>query len=75
MHGVQRVRLIVVSPLVMSHVNGDRRVEGGEEVVGGCGGRGGRGDFKKGETFQRWRISELSWNILALSNGRSGINK
>lgn len=59
-HGVQRVRLVVVSPLVMSHVNRDRRVEGGEEMVGGCRSReqsrmseGGRGDFKKGETFQR----------------------
>lgn len=35
-HGVQRVRLVVVSPLVMSHVDRDRRVEGGEERVGGC---------------------------------------
>lgn len=59
-HGVQRVRLVVVSPLVMSHVDRDRRVEGGEEMVGGCRSReqsqmseGGRGDFKKGETFQR----------------------
>lgn len=41
-HGVQRVRLVVVSPLVMSHVNRDGRVEGGEEVVGRCGSRGGR---------------------------------
>lgn len=61
-HGVQRVRLVVVSPLVMSHVDRDRRVEGGEERVGGCRSReqshmkgGGRGDFKKGETFQRSR--------------------
>lgn len=55
MHGVQRVRLVVVPPLVMSHVNRDGRVEGGEEVVGGCRsrGRGGRGDIKEGETFQR----------------------
>ncbi len=36
MHGVQRMRLVVVSPLVMAHVNRDRRVEGGEDVVGGC---------------------------------------
>lgn len=41
-HGVQRLRLVVVSPLVMSHVNRDRRVEGGEEVVGGCRSRGGQ---------------------------------
>lgn len=37
MHGVQRVRLVVVSPLVVAHVNRDGRVEGGEDVVGGCG--------------------------------------
>lgn len=57
MHGVQRVRLVVVSPLVVAHVNRDGRVEGGEDVVGGCGGtestelvneaRQRRGDFKK----------------------------
>lgn len=35
-HGVQRVGLVVVPPLVMAHVNRDRRVEGGEDVVGGC---------------------------------------
>lgn len=37
MHGVQCVRLVVVSPLVVAHVNRDGRVEGGEDVVGGCG--------------------------------------
>lgn len=60
-HGVQRMRLVVVSPLVMSHVDRHRRVEGGEEMVGGCGSRGeesrmserARGDIKKGEKFQR----------------------
>lgn len=36
MHGVERVRLVVVSSLVMAHVNRDRRVEGGEDVLGGC---------------------------------------
>lgn len=36
MHGVQRVRLVVVPPLVVAHVNRDRRVEGGEDVVGSC---------------------------------------
>lgn len=36
MHGVQRVRLVVVSPLVVAHVNRDGCVEGGEDVVGGC---------------------------------------
>lgn len=36
MHGVQRVRLVVVPPLVVPHVNRDRRVESGEDVVGGC---------------------------------------
>lgn len=35
-HGVQRVGLVVVSPLVVAHVNRDRRVEGGEDVVWGC---------------------------------------
>lgn len=39
-HGVQRVRLVMVSPLVMAHVNRDRRVEGWEDVVGGCKNRG-----------------------------------
>lgn len=51
----------MVSPLVMSHVDRDRRVEGGEEMVGGCRSRGeesrmsegARGDIKKGEKFQR----------------------
>lgn len=37
MHGVQRVRLVVVSPLVVAHVNRDGCVEGREDVVGGCG--------------------------------------
>lgn len=36
MHGVERVRLVVVSPLVVAHVNRDGCVEGGEDVVGGC---------------------------------------
>lgn len=36
MHGMQRVRLVVVPPLVVAHVNRDRRVEGGENVVGSC---------------------------------------
>lgn len=36
MHGVQRVGLVVVSPLMVAHVNRDRRVEGGEDVVRGC---------------------------------------
>lgn len=60
MHGVQRVRLVVVSSLVVTHVNRDRRVEGGEDVVGACQNRkakketeldvGGREeDFKKKE--------------------------
>lgn len=60
MHGVQRVGLVVVPALLVAHVDGDGRVEGGEDVVVGCrnrkaekkteldeGGReGGRGDFK-----------------------------
>ena len=60
MHGVQRVGLVVVSPLLVAHVDRDGRVEGGEDVVGGCRNRkakkkkkkteldeeGGRGDFK-----------------------------
>lgn len=36
MHGVQRVGLVVVPPLVVAHVNRDWRVEGGEDVVGSC---------------------------------------
>lgn len=34
--GVQRVGLVVVSALVVAHVNRDGRVEGGEDVVRGC---------------------------------------
>jgi len=61
-HGVQSVGLVVVPTLVMAHVNRDRRVEGREEVLGGCKDGGakeeemrmgrGRGDFKKNK-FQR----------------------
>lgn len=71
MHGVQRVRLVVVSPLVMAHVNRDRRVERGEDVVGGCekrkakkkteldeGGREKRLQKKKELGFQKREISK-----------------
>lgn len=34
MHRVQWVWLVVVAALVVPHVDGDGRVEGGEEVVG-----------------------------------------
>ena len=37
MHGVQRVRLVVVPALVVAHVDGDGRVEAGEDVLRGCG--------------------------------------
>lgn len=36
MHGVERVRLIMVPALVVSHVDGDGCVKRGEEVVGAC---------------------------------------
>lgn len=36
MHGVQRVGLVVVPALLVAHVDGDGRVEGGEDVVVGC---------------------------------------
>lgn len=35
-HGVQRVGLVVVPALLVAHVDGDGRVEGGEDVVVGC---------------------------------------
>lgn len=35
-HGVQRVRLVVVPALMVADVDGDRRVEGGEEVLRRC---------------------------------------
>lgn len=38
-HGVECVRLVVVSALVMAHVNRDRCVEGWEDVVGDCNNR------------------------------------
>lgn len=41
MHGVQRVGLVVVSPLVVAHVDRYGRVEGGEDVVRGCEGTEG----------------------------------
>ena len=48
MHGVEWVWLVMVSPLVVSHVDRDGRVERGEEVVGACGGHGEkRSDIKK----------------------------
>lgn len=36
---MQWVWLVVVAALVVPHVDGDGRVEGGEEVVGTCGGQ------------------------------------
>lgn len=36
-HGVQGVGLVVVPSLVVPDVQGDGRVEGREEVLGGCG--------------------------------------
>lgn len=36
MHGVEWVWLVMVSPFVVSHVDGYGRVERGEEVVGTC---------------------------------------
>lgn len=64
MHGVQCVWLVVVSSLMMTHVNRDWRVEGGEDVVGGCKSRkakkrelaeeGGEGEeTSKKKRFQR----------------------
>lgn len=36
MHGVEWVWLIMVSPLVVPHVDWDGCVKGGEEVMGTC---------------------------------------
>lgn len=49
MHGVQGVGLVVVPSLVVPDVQGDRRVEGGEEVLGGCGHRNHRVGELRGE--------------------------
>lgn len=56
MHGVQGVGLVVVPSLVVPDIQGDWRVEGREEVLGGCRHRNhrvgelkGRRDFKKNE--------------------------
>lgn len=57
-HGMECVRLVVVSPLVMAHVNRDRRVEGWEDVVGGYNNREAKKKKKKRVSRGRQRGRE-----------------
>lgn len=57
MHGVERVRLIMVSALVVSHVDGDGCVKRGEEVVGACESKEERQGQKMSKKHsERWDI-------------------
>lgn len=58
MHGVECVRLVVVSALVMAHVNRDRCVEGWEDVVGDCNNREAKKKKKKRVSRGRQRGRE-----------------
>lgn len=60
MHGVQHVRLVVVSPLVMAHVNRDWCVEGGEDVVGSCKNRKAHKKRELDEEGREWRLQKKS---------------
>lgn len=70
MHGVQRVRLVVVPPLVVSHVNRDGRVEGGEEVVGGCRSRGGLSQRRERRLQKGPEISKVDREAARISEQR-----
>lgn len=62
MHGVQRVGLVVVPSLVVPHVDGDRRVEGGEDVLGACESR--KAKKKRGLVRMRGRQRRLQkWDF------------
>lgn len=72
MHGVQRVGLVVVSPLVVAHVNRDRRVEGGEDVVRGCESR----KVQKESELDEWgRERRLQKKELDFQKKKGGISK
>lgn len=68
MHGVQRVRLVVVSSLVMAHVNRDRCVEGGEDVVGGCKNR-------KAKKKRELELERKGWRKRRLQKKRACLSK
>lgn len=67
-HGMQWVWLIMVAPLVVSHVDGYWRVKGGEEMMGTCAGQTQR---VRNQNYHRllwetgWQhLEEFSYNIV-----------
>lgn len=84
MHGVEGVGVVVVASFVVADVDGDGRVESGEEVLGSCKDKQGeetelekrnfKGATVKLHGFQS-KAEHFPVKILALSHKRSGINK
>lgn len=62
-YGVQCVWLVVVSPLVVAHVNRNWRMERGEDVMGGCRSKKKSTD-RVVELVQEWSLKK---NISSLT--------